>query len=99
MSDLPSILTVRECAEYLRLSDKTVRKMIWEGKIRPLRLRGAIRIRRDDLERAINPSYRNGYSSGSKNVPSSSTSSYERFLQNLDNKRNRVDGKQVASNH
>jgi excisionase family DNA binding protein len=47
--------TVREAAEYLRLSPRTVYNLIWQGKLprRP----GKLRFTRDDLERYLaNPS-------------------------------------------
>jgi excisionase family DNA binding protein len=47
------LLTVREVANYSRLSPKAVRRAIAQGELRAIRLRGQYRIRPDDLQRWI----------------------------------------------
>ncbi len=55
MSKIPSpgscdvMLTVSEAAERLNVSERTVRRLIAEGKIRIYRIRRSIRIREADL--------------------------------------------------
>ena len=44
-------LTVREVAELLRVSDLTVRRWIWAGKLPATRVGRVLRIRQSDLER------------------------------------------------
>lgn len=43
------LLTVREVAEYLRLSPRTVRLWLQTGKLRGLRVGGRWRVRESDL--------------------------------------------------
>lgn len=45
-----SIMTVEEVADYLRLSTKTIRRMIQQKELPSLRVGGSIRIARLDLE-------------------------------------------------
>jgi excisionase family DNA binding protein len=44
-----SLLRIREVAGYLRSSDKTVRRLITEGKIRSIKVRGIRLIRASEL--------------------------------------------------
>lgn len=49
-----TFLTVREAAEYLKVSDSTMRRWIVEGRIATVKLGRLRRIRSDDLRKAIN---------------------------------------------
>lgn len=49
-----TFLTVREAAEYLKVSESTMRRWIVEGRIRTVKLGRLRRIRSDDLQKAIN---------------------------------------------
>lgn len=44
-------MTVDEVADYLRLSAKTIRRMIQQKELPSLRVGGSIRIARQDLEK------------------------------------------------
>jgi excisionase family DNA binding protein len=46
---LPTCLTVREAAEHLSVSEKTIRRWIWCGALRHHRLGASIRIAEEDL--------------------------------------------------
>ena len=46
---IPTCLTVSEVADRLGLSEKTVRRLIWDGDLRHHRLGAAIRVAEDDL--------------------------------------------------
>lgn len=46
---LPSVLTVEEVAELLRVTENNVRKLISEGKIPAVRVGRVLRIYRDEL--------------------------------------------------
>jgi excisionase family DNA binding protein len=50
------LLTVKETADLLRVSTVTVRRYIASGKLAAVRVGRNIRIRRDDVERVIEPS-------------------------------------------
>lgn len=43
------LLLIREAAEYLRVSDKTIRRLIVDGKLRSGKVRGRRMIRLSDL--------------------------------------------------
>lgn len=48
---MPKLLTVQEVAEYLRVSDQTVRRYIKEGRIKALKInRRDIRIPEEDAQ-------------------------------------------------
>ena len=54
-------LTVRETARLLRVDPKTVRRWIAEGVLpAPIRLGGAVRFRRDDLDEWLERAARGG---------------------------------------
>ena len=46
---LPTCLTVREAADQLSVSEKTIRRWIWDGALRNHRLGASIRIAEEDL--------------------------------------------------
>jgi excisionase family DNA binding protein len=47
------LLTVDETARRLRVSDKTVRRLIGRGELRAIRVGGGIRVDSEELEEAI----------------------------------------------
>jgi len=47
------ILTTKEVVKYLRISEKTLLKLIKEGKIRALRVGNAYRFKKSELEEDI----------------------------------------------
>ncbi|MBI2517115.1 MAG: helix-turn-helix domain-containing protein [Opitutae bacterium] len=49
MTTQPDLLRLHEVAEYLRLSEKTVRRLIASGELPRLKVRGLILVRRSDL--------------------------------------------------
>jgi len=53
MERRPELLTVEETAEFLRVSDKTVRRMLQDGRLQGVDLGGAWRISREELETFI----------------------------------------------
>ena len=50
MTQSSDLLTVKEVAEILRVSQPTVLRMIDDGELRAIRVRNQWRIRRSDLE-------------------------------------------------
>ena len=49
-----TLLTVREAAEYLRVTEQTIRKMIASGELEAVRLSPrTTRVRRDALREAV----------------------------------------------
>lgn len=79
------VMTIKECAAYLRVSDRTIRRMIWDGTIKPLKTRGAIRIHRRALEKAVGISYSSSYSFVVKNSENPSALDYDSLVKSLDN--------------
>jgi excisionase family DNA binding protein len=55
-----SFLTVAEVADMLKLNQQTVRNWIDQGSLRALRVGRRVRIKRSDLERMLEESYRAG---------------------------------------
>jgi excisionase family DNA binding protein len=51
-----SLLRIREVANYLRSSDKTVRRLIIDGKLRSVKIRGLRLVRASDLHALIETS-------------------------------------------
>jgi excisionase family DNA binding protein len=49
------LLRINEAAEYLRVSDKTVRRMIDAGQLQSIKLRWIRLIRWSDLQQLIRP--------------------------------------------
>ncbi|MAS87174.1 MAG: DNA-binding protein [Micavibrio sp.] len=49
MTDEPDIMTIREVAEYLRLTEKTTYRFALEGKIPGFKVGAAWRFRREDI--------------------------------------------------
>lgn len=47
------ILTIREVAEYLKLAEKTVYRLVAEGKIPGFKVGGAWRFRKAEIEQWI----------------------------------------------
>jgi excisionase family DNA binding protein len=54
----PPLLLLTDAAQMLRCSVKTVRRLISDGKLRSVKLRGALRIKASDLEAFIETSTR-----------------------------------------
>ena len=46
----PKLLTIREIAGELKVSDDTVRRLIWAGQLSAHRVLGQIRVTRNDFE-------------------------------------------------
>ena len=57
------VLTVAQVAEYLKLSDKTIRRMISSGQLKASKVRGSWRIKETDVEK-----YLNAHTNGKKGV-------------------------------
>jgi len=61
MNTLPDgdrLLLLPEVAEALRVSDKTVRRLIDEGKLKSLKVRGRILVRSSELMAYVNAAAR-----------------------------------------
>ena len=50
------LLRIKEVAEFLRMSDKTVRRMIDAGQLASVKIRGLRLIRWSDLQKMLQPS-------------------------------------------
>jgi excisionase family DNA binding protein len=49
-------MTVEETAQYLKLTNRSVYNMIWDGRLPAARLgRNIIRLRRSDVDAALKP--------------------------------------------
>jgi excisionase family DNA binding protein len=53
MPDDRQMLTAREAAVFLGLSENTIRQWIWQRRLPVIRLGRAVRLRRADLEQLI----------------------------------------------
>lgn len=53
MLDERQLLTAKEAAEFLCLSENTIRQWIWQRRLPVVRLGRAVRLRREDLEQLI----------------------------------------------
>lgn len=53
LDDLPDLLTEAEAGAVLRVSRMTLYRMRRDGRITAVKLRGAIRYRKSDLERML----------------------------------------------
>lgn len=53
-----ALLRIREVAAYLRSSDKTVRRLIVEGKLPSVKVRGLRLVRASDLQQLVQTSTR-----------------------------------------
>jgi excisionase family DNA binding protein len=51
------LLTAREAAQFLRLSENTVRQWIWQRRLPVVRLGRAVRLRKADLEKLLERHY------------------------------------------
>ena len=51
-----ALLRIHEVAQYLRSSDKTVRRLITEGKLRSIKVRGLRLVRASDLSALVQAS-------------------------------------------
>jgi excisionase family DNA binding protein len=49
------LLRIKEVADYLRISDKTVRRMIDAGQLASVKIRGLRLIRWSDLQKMLQP--------------------------------------------
>jgi excisionase family DNA binding protein len=47
------LLTAKEAAEFLCLSENTIRQWIWQRRLPVVRLGRAVRLRREDLDQLI----------------------------------------------
>jgi excisionase family DNA binding protein len=47
------VYTVEEVAKILKVSTATVRRMIDDGELKAIRIRGQIRIRKEDLDKLL----------------------------------------------
>lgn len=50
------LLRIKEVAEFLRMSDKTVRRMIDAGQLASVKIRGLRLIRWSDIQKMLQPS-------------------------------------------
>ena len=50
LAQAPTLLTVREVSEYLRVSTATVYSLVGRGELPCIRVSNAIRVRREDLD-------------------------------------------------
>jgi excisionase family DNA binding protein len=50
------LLRIKEVAEFLRMSDKTVRRMIDAGQLASVKIRGLRLIRWSDVQKMLQPS-------------------------------------------
>jgi excisionase family DNA binding protein len=50
------LLRIKEVAEFMRMSDKTVRRMIDAGQLASVKIRGLRLIRWSDLQKMLQPS-------------------------------------------
>jgi excisionase family DNA binding protein len=53
MLDERQLLTAKEAAEFLCLSENTIRQWIWQRRLPVVILGRAVRLRREDLEQLI----------------------------------------------
>ena len=53
MMEKPVVYTVKEVADILKVSTRTVKRMIKRGDIKAVKLGGTVRIRREALEEAL----------------------------------------------
>jgi excisionase family DNA binding protein len=53
MAELPDMLTIQQVAEYLQISDSTVRRMLKDGRLRGTNLGAVWRIPRESVEELI----------------------------------------------
>lgn len=61
------LLTIPQAAEALGVCDFSIRRMIWRGELRHVRIGRALRIRRDDLQSWIEENtVRNGTATEAK---------------------------------
>jgi len=56
MPDGECLLRIKEAAAFLRMSDKTVRRMIDAGQLASVKIRGLRLIRMSDLQKLLQPS-------------------------------------------
>ena len=47
---LPVLYTIPDLCRSLRLSEVTIRRMIWRGALRPVRIGGSIRFTQDQVD-------------------------------------------------
>lgn len=51
--EVQSLLTAREAAQFLHLSENTIRQWIWQRRLPVVRLGRSIRLKKKDLEQLI----------------------------------------------
>ena len=51
---LTELLTIKDFALALAISDAAVRKWLYQGRLEPVKLGRAVRLRRRDLDRLVN---------------------------------------------
>lgn len=54
---IQELLKPKEAAQFLNLSENTIRQWIWQRRLPVVRLGRAVRLRRQDLERLIEDHY------------------------------------------
>lgn len=54
------ILTIREVAEYLKVTERTLYRLVQDGKLPAFKVGNSWRFRREDLERWISEQSRGG---------------------------------------
>lgn len=55
----PLVYSIRQVAEMLNVTRNTVRSMLADGQLTEIRVRGSIRIPRQEIERILTPGDRN----------------------------------------
>lgn len=80
---MDEILTVKEAAVAYKVSQKTVRRMIYSGELPTKRVRSAIRIYRRDFEKAISVGNKNSYSPSANKGRNVSSSDYDSILHSV----------------
>ena len=50
---METLYTVRDVAEYLKLKEDTVNKYIQRGKLKAIKIQGALRIKESDLIKLV----------------------------------------------
>jgi excisionase family DNA binding protein len=48
------LLTIKDFASALALSDAAIRKWVYQGRLEPVKLGRSVRLRRRDLDRLVN---------------------------------------------
>lgn len=54
MNEQSKLMTIAEVAKYFQCSIRTVRKWVFEGKIKHTKLIGLVRFKKEDVEKWVN---------------------------------------------